>query len=141
MGDSGVNSGVGVAPDGKTLAYLHQSPTHPAEVWVAGRPLSHHSDAAVAGLALSPLEEFGFRGALGDSVYGWIAKPPGFDPSKRYPLVYLLHGGPQTAWLDLWQARWNYQMFAARGYVVAAGEPHRSDRHRPKFTDPRSQPL
>src|SRR5213082_1748285 len=75
IGGSGVNSGVGVAPDGKTLAYLHQSATHPAELWVAGRQLSHHSDAAVAGLALSPLEEFGFRGALGDSVYGWIAKP------------------------------------------------------------------
>src|SRR5438874_4942782 len=105
IGGSGVNTGVGVAPDGKTLAYLHQSATHPAELWVAGRQLSHHSDAAVAGLALSPLEEFGFRGALGDSVYGWILKPPGFESLKKYPLVYLLHGGPQTAWLDLWHAR------------------------------------
>src|SRR2546423_4049077 len=139
IGGSGVNSGVGVAPDGKTLAYLHQSATHPAELWVAGRQLSHHSDAAVAGLALSPLEEFGFRGALGDSVYGWIAKPPGFDPSKRYPLVYLLHGGPQTAWLDLWHARWNYQMFAARGLVVAAVNRHGSTGYGQMFTDAVSQ--
>src|SRR5213078_4015794 len=139
IGGSGVNSGVGVAPDGKTLAYLHQSATHPAELWVAGRQLSHHSDAAVAGLALSPLEEFGFRGALGDSVYGWILKPPGFDPSKKYPLVYLLHGGPQTAWLDLWHARWNYQMFAARGYVVAAVNRHGSTGYGQKFTDAVSQ--
>src|SRR5256885_462571 len=101
IGGSGVNSGVGVGPDGRTLAYLHQGATHPAELWVAGRQLSHHSDAAVAGLALPPLEEFGFRGALGDSVYGWILKPPGFDPSKKYPLVYLLHGCPQTARPDL----------------------------------------
>src|SRR5204862_679110 len=139
IGGSGVNSGVGVAPDGKTLAYLHQSATHPAELWVAGRQLSHHSDAAVAGLALSPLEEFGFRGALGASVYGWILKPPGFESSKKYPLVYLLHGGPQTAWLDLWHARWNYQMFAARGYVVAAVNRHGSTGYGQKFTDAVSQ--
>jgi dipeptidyl aminopeptidase/acylaminoacyl peptidase len=139
VGPAGVNTDVSVAPDGKTLAYLHQSATHPAELWVAGRQLSHHSDAAVAGLGLSPLEEFGFRGALGDSVYGWILKPPGFDPSKQYPLVYLLHGGPQTAWLDLWHARWNYQMFAARGYVVAAVNRHGSTGYGQKFTDAVSQ--
>jgi len=139
IGSSGVNTGVSVAPDGKTLVYLHQSATHPAELWVAGRQLSHHSDAAVAGLALSPLEEFGFRGALGDSVYGWTLKPPGFDASKKYPLVYLLHGGPQTAWLDLWHARWNYQMFAARGYVVAAVNRHGSTGYGQKFTDAVSQ--
>jgi len=139
VGPAGVNTDVSVAPDGKTLAYLHQSATHPAELWVAGRQLSHHSDAAVAGLALSPLEEFGFRGALGDSVYGWTLKPPGFDASKKYPLVYLLHGGPQTAWLDLWHARWNYQMFAARGYVVAAVNRHGSTGYGQKFTDAVSQ--
>src|SRR5881398_3150435 len=122
IGSSGVNSNVSVASDGKTLAYLHQSATHPAELWVEGRQLSHHSDAAVAGFALSPLEEFGFRGALGDSVYGWLLKPPGFDPSKKYPLVYLLHGGPQTAWLDLWHARWNYEMFAARSEERRVGK-------------------
>jgi dipeptidyl aminopeptidase/acylaminoacyl peptidase len=139
IGAAGVNTSVSVAPDCKTLAYLHQSATHPAELWVGGRQLSHHSDAAVAGLALSPLEQFGFRGALGDSVYGWLLKPPGFDPSKRYPLVYLLHGGPQTAWLDLWHARWNYQMFAARGYVVAAVNRHGSTGYGQKFTDAVSQ--
>ena len=139
IGSSGVNTNVTVASEGKTLAYLHQSATHPAELWVEGRQLSHHSDAAVAGFALSPLEEFGFRGALGDSVYGWLMKPPGFDPSKKYPLVYLLHGGPQTAWLDLWHARWNYQMFAARGYVVAAVNRHGSTGYGQKFTDAVSQ--
>jgi len=139
IGSSGVNTNVNVAADGKTLVYLHQSATHPAELWAAGRQLSHHSDAAIAGLAVSPLEEFGFRGALGDSVYGWLLKPPGFDASKRYPLVYLLHGGPQTAWLDLWHARWNYQMFAARGLVVAAVNRHGSTGYGQMFTDAVSQ--
>src|SRR5438552_634366 len=143
------DGGVAVAPDGKAIAVaLHgvagvadDTPvaTHPAELWVARRQLSHHSDAAVAGLALAPLEQFGFRGALGDSVYGWVLKPPGFDASKKYPLVYLLHGGPQTAWLDLWHARWNYEMFAARGYVVAAVNRHGSTGYGQKFTDAVSQ--
>ncbi|HYK83324.1 MAG TPA: S9 family peptidase [Gemmatimonadales bacterium] len=135
----GVSSHVSVTPDGKTLVYLHQSNTQPAEVWVGARQLTHQTDAAVAQLDLAPLEEYGFVGALGDSVHGWLLKPPGFDPGKRYPLVYLVHGGPQGAWDDDWHARWNYQMFAARGYVVAAVNFHGSTGYGQKFTDAISQ--
>jgi dipeptidyl aminopeptidase/acylaminoacyl peptidase len=131
----GLNTGVQVTPDGKGVVYLHQSNTQPAEVWVSGRPLTHHNDSALAALDLRPLEEFGFVGALGDSVFGWLAKPPGFDPARKYPLVYLVHGGPQGAWLDYWGARWNYAMFAARGYVVAAVNFHGSTGYGQKFTD------
>jgi dipeptidyl aminopeptidase/acylaminoacyl peptidase len=135
----GVNTGPSVAPDGRTLVYLHQSNTQPAEVWVGDKALTHHTDAAVAGLDLHPLEPFGFVGAMGDSVFGWLQKPPGFDPAKKYPVVYLLHGGPQTGWLDLWHARWNYQMFGSRGYVVAAVNRHGSTGYGQKFTDAVSQ--
>jgi len=135
----GVNTQVSVASDGKSLAYLHQSNTEPAEVWFGGRRLSHHTDAGLAPLDLHPLESFGFVGALGDSVYGWLLKPPGFDPAKKYPLVYLIHGGPQGAWDDNWHARWNYQMFASRGYVVAAVNFHGSTGYGQKFTDAISQ--
>jgi dipeptidyl aminopeptidase/acylaminoacyl peptidase len=135
----GVNSSVNVAPDGATLVYLHQSNTQPAEVWAGGRQLTHHTDQAVAQLDLKPLEAYGFVGALGDSVYGWLLRPPGFSPAKRYPLVYLVHGGPQGAWDDTWHSRWNYQMFAARGYVVAAVNFHGSTGYGQKFTDAISQ--
>ncbi|PYP16324.1 MAG: S9 family peptidase [Gemmatimonadetes bacterium] len=138
----GVNTGVQVGPDNRTLAYLHQSNTQPPEVWVAGsspKALTHHTDSAVATLDLPPLEAFGFVGALGDSVFGWTQKPPGFDPSKKYPVVYLIHGGPQGAWTDYWGARWNYQMFAARGWVVAAVNFHGSTGYGQKFTDAISQ--
>jgi dipeptidyl aminopeptidase/acylaminoacyl peptidase len=131
----GLNTNVQVAPDGRTIAYLHQSNTEPPEVWLAGKPLSHHNDSAVATLDLPRLEEFGFVGALGDSVFGWLQKPPGFEPARRYPLVYLIHGGPQGAWTDYWGARWNYQMFAARGFVVAAVNFHGSTGYGQKFTD------
>jgi len=139
VGGGGLNTHVGIGPDGKSLVYLHQSSVHPAEVWFAGKALTHHSDDGVAALDLRPLESFGFVGALGDSVFGWLLKPPAFDPAKKYPLVYLIHGGPQGAWDDDWHARWNPQMFAARGYVVAEVNFHGSTSYGQKFTDAISQ--
>ena len=138
----GVNTAVRVGPDNRTLAYLHQSNTQPPEVWIFNRTakaLSHHTDSAVATLDLPALEEFGFVGALGDSVFGWSQKPPGFDAARKYPLIYLVHGGPQGAWLDNWGPRWNYQMFAARGFAVAAVNFHGSTGYGQKFTDAISQ--
>lgn len=135
----GVNTNPNLAADGHLAVYLHQSDTHPAEVWAEGKALTHQSDAAIAGLDLSPLEEFGFVGARGDSVFGWLQKPPAFDPAKKYPVIYLLHGGPQTEFLDLWHARWNYQLFAARGYVVVAVNRHGSTGYGQAFTDEISQ--
>ena len=135
----GVNTAVQVSPDNRTLVYLHQSNTQPAEVWVSGKALTHHNDSALATLDLPPLEEFGFVGALGDSVFGWTQKPPGFDPAKKYPLIYLIHGGPQGAWTDSWGPRWNNQMFAARGFVVAEVNFHGSTGYGQKFTDAISQ--
>ena len=132
---NGLNTNVSVAADGKTVVYLHQSDTQPPEVWALGKPLSHQNDAALAGLDLPPLAEYGFVGALGDSVFGWLQKPPGFDPAKKYPVVYLIHGGPQGAWTDYWGSRWNYQLFASRGYVVAAVNFHGSTGYGQKFTD------
>src|SRR2546425_1626552 len=139
LGGGGVNTDVQVMPDGRGLLYLHQSNTQPNEIWLAGRQLTHHTDTALEALDLRPLDEFGFVGALGDSVFGWLLKPPGFDPAKRYPLIYLIHGGPQGAWTDYWGARWNYALFASRGYVVAAVNFHGSTGYGQKFTDAISQ--
>src|SRR5213080_2908830 len=139
LGGGGVNTDVQVMPDGRGLLYLHQSNTQPNEIWLAGRQLTHHTDAALEALDLRPLDEFGFVGALGDSVFGWLLKPPGFDPARRYPLIYLIHGGPQGAWTDYWGARWNYALFASRGYVVAAVNFHGSTGYGQKFTDAISQ--
>ena len=135
----GLNTNVNVGPDGKTLVYLHQSDIQPPEVWANGKPLSHVNDQALAALDLPPLEAYGFVGALGDSVFGWLQKPPGFDPAKHYPVIYLIHGGPQGAWADYWGSRWNYQLFASRGYIVAAVNFHGSTGYGQKFTDAISQ--
>src|SRR5256886_1730709 len=127
------------SPDGRGLRYLHQSNAQPNGIWLAGRQLTHHTDAALEALDLRPLDEFGFVGTLGDSVFGWLLRPPGFDAARRYPLIYLIHGGPQGAWTDSWGARWNYALFASRGYVVAAVNFHGSTGYGQKFTDAISQ--
>lgn len=137
VAQGGVNTSPSVGT--RAMVYLHQSNTHPVEVWSNGRPVTHQTDAGIADLDLHPLESYGFVGAQGDSVFGWILKPPGFDPAKRYPLIYLVHGGPQGAWEDDWHPRWNYQMFASRGYVVAAVNFHGSTGYGQAFTDAISQ--
>ena len=141
----GVNSAAQMVPKGDAIVFLRQSATQPTEVFVVGldgrglRPLTSVNQAAVSGLDLAPLEAFGFIGAKGDSVHGWLLKPPGFSPGRKYPLVYLVHGGPQGAWLDAWSARWNYHLFASRGYVVAAVNFHGSTGYGQAFTNSISQ--
>jgi len=71
----------------------------------------------------------------GAEMQMWILKPPGFDPDKKWPLVYLVHGGPQGAWEDGWSYRWNPELWAAQGYVVALPNPRGSTGFGQKFTD------
>ena len=101
--------------------------------------LTHHNAPLLADLDLPKAEGFTFQGADGDEVHGWLLRPPGFDPSKKYPVVFLIHGGPQGAWHDEWHNRWNYQMFAAPGYAVVAINPRGSTGYGQKFTDQISQ--
>ncbi len=78
-------------------------------------------------------------GALGAKVQYWLIKPPDFDPAKKYPTVFLIHGGPQGAWEDAWSSRWNPQLWAAQGWVVAAPNPRGSTGFGQKFVDEISQ--
>ncbi|MFQ5738045.1 MAG: prolyl oligopeptidase family serine peptidase [Acidobacteriota bacterium] len=126
---------------GKTLVFTGEDSAHPAEVFrldLSSRlvhRLSHVNDKVVSGVAMNLVEEFWFRGAKGDKIEGLLLKPPFFRPSERYPLVYLIHGGPQGAWQDSFHPRWNYQMFAAPGYVVAMVNFHGSTGYGQDFTD------
>ncbi len=134
-----------VSPDGKTLVFLRQSATLPYEVFTANRSfkqirmLSHVNDEALGKLDMNPLEEFTFEGAAGTPVHGFLLKPPGFQKGKRYPLIFLVHGGPQGSWEDEFHWRWNYQMFASPGYVIVAINPRGSTGYGQTFTDEISQ--
>lgn len=75
------------------------------------------------GLSQSQVDEFWFEGAENYSVHAWVLKPSNFDKSKKYPLAYLIHGGPQGAWNEGWSTRWNPAIFAEQGYVVVTPNP------------------
>jgi dipeptidyl aminopeptidase/acylaminoacyl peptidase len=98
-------------------------------------PLTHLNDALLNQLDLPKMESFTFRGANATDVQGFLIRPPNFDPSKKYPLKFLIHGGPQGAWGDAWSYRWNPELFAANGYVVVMINPRGSTGYGQKFVD------
>jgi dipeptidyl aminopeptidase/acylaminoacyl peptidase len=93
------------------------------------------NDQVLSQISMSPLESFWFTGAHGDKVEGFLVKPPNFDASKKYPVKFLIHGGPQGAWGDDWSFRWNPELFAANGYVVIMINFHGSTGYGQKFID------
>jgi dipeptidyl aminopeptidase/acylaminoacyl peptidase len=98
--------------------------------------ITHMNDALLSQIDMQPLETFRFKGASNENVQGFMVKPPGFDPNKRYPLKFLIHGGPQGAWGNSWTYRWNAELFAATGnYVVVMINFHGSTGYGQKFTD------
>lgn len=138
--------GIQIAPDGRTIVASVMTVRYPAAVGAirldaqgrAGAPverLAHLNDALLAQLDLPKMESFFFPGAEKASVEGFIIRPPGFDPAKKYPLKFLLHGGPQTAWGDAWSYRWNAELFAANSYVVVMINRRGSTGYGQKFVD------
>jgi len=103
--------------------------------WRTTAQLTLLNDSVLSQISMSPLEPFWFSGANGDKVQGFLVKPPNFDPSKKYPVKFLIHGGPQGAWGDDWSYRWNPELFAANGYVVIMINFHGSTGYGQKFID------
>jgi dipeptidyl aminopeptidase/acylaminoacyl peptidase len=98
------------------------------------------NNSVLSQVFMSPLESFWFTGANNDKVQGFLVKPPSFDPNKKYPVKFLIHGGPQGAWGDDWSYRWNPELFAAPtssgpGYVVIMINFHGSTGYGQKFID------
>jgi dipeptidyl aminopeptidase/acylaminoacyl peptidase len=137
----GMNSAFGEASSSGKIIFTHSDAAHPTELFVADSDganrvqLTHHNDPLLSQIDLAAAEGFTFRGSDGDRVSGWLIKPPGFDRTKKYPVLFLIHGGPQGAWHDEWHARWNYGLFAAPGYVIVAVNPRGSTGYGQKFTD------
>ena len=80
--------------------------------------VSHLNDALLAQLDQQKMEPFWFTAKDGVKVEGFLIRPPAFDPAKKYPLKFLIHGGPEGDFGDSWSYRWNAELFAANGYVV-----------------------
>jgi dipeptidyl aminopeptidase/acylaminoacyl peptidase len=140
--------------DGKVLLFTRMSIASPTEIYKIvlpkkidpydlpkGEQLTRLNDAVLSQVAMSQLESFWFTGAHSDKVQGFLVKPPNFDASKKYPVKFLIHGGPQGAWGDDWSYRWNAELFAAptsatsSGYVVIMINFHGSTGYGQKFID------
>lgn len=138
----GRNTGaLSVTPDGQKLVFAAQSVQRPTELFrydlKKGRltQLTRLNEPLMAGLELNPLETFQFTGGGDETVEALLIKPPFFDPQKKYPMAFLVHGGPQGGWTDDFHYRWNHSLFAAKGYVVVAVNFHGSDGYGQPFTD------
>ncbi len=150
----GYNDDLALTPNGKIIVFTRMSISYPTAIYKtdSGRSvteqlthppesLTHQNDAVLSNVAMSSLESFWFTGAHGDRVQGFLVKPPNFDSSKKYPVKFLIHGGPQGAWGDDWSYRWNPELFAAptaatpSGYVVVMINFHGSTGYGQKFID------
>jgi dipeptidyl aminopeptidase/acylaminoacyl peptidase len=140
---AGTTFALSLSQDGKRLAFLHSRMGKPTQVFALdlnplpspARNLSQLNAKLLAGLDLPNPESVTVKGADGTPMQMWILKPPGFDPSKRWPVVFWIHGGPQAAWLDRWSWGWNPQLWAAQGYVMVLPNPRGSTGFGQKYTD------
>ena len=163
----GYDDDIAVTPDGRTLVFTRNSVKAPVEIYGAdasapGCPsktgdvdegkgkdcslskdwaITHMNDQLLSAIDMSDAEAFWFKGAHGDDVEASLVKPPNFDASKKYPVKFLIHGGPQGAWGDDWSFRWNPELFASptsaqpSGYVVIMINFHGSTGYGQKFID------
>ena len=139
--NEGFNDDVQISTDGKILVFTRQSLARPVDIYKANSigagvtQITKVNDAFLPEFNLKPAEEVTWEGAGGTRVSGFLTKPANFTASKKWPLIVLIHGGPQGAWNDSWSYRWNPQLFAAAGYVVFAPNPRGSTGYGQKFVD------
>ena len=129
-----------LAPGGRLLYGMH-SLLGPLELYTVRqdgkdiRRVTHLNDEKVAAAKFGKPERFTFRGAKGDTVYGYIVYPVDFDPARKYPVAFLIHGGPQGSFGNDFHYRWNPQAYAGAGYAAVMIDFHGSTGYGQAFTD------
>ncbi|MFH2004585.1 MAG: S9 family peptidase [Bacteroidota bacterium] len=139
--DGGVNGDINISADGKIIYFSKHTMSRPIEIYSSSsdgknvKKITTTNDKLFEQITLNLPESITFTGAEGATVQSWIIKPPHFDTNKKYPMVFLVHGGPQGAWENGWHYRWNPQLWAAQGYVVMAPNPRGSTGFGQKFVN------
>jgi dipeptidyl aminopeptidase/acylaminoacyl peptidase len=128
-------------PAGKLL-YGRDSLRGPTELYVVHRvaraapvQVTHLNDEKVAAARFGKPEPFAFTGSGGATVHGWITHPVDFDPAKKYPVAFLIHGGPQGSFGNNFHYRWNPQAYAGAGYAAVTVDFAGSTGYGQAFTD------
>ena len=145
FGDTKKIYGDGSAGDvqlvGDTIYFTRHTLDKPKDVYSINRDgygltqLTEVNKDKLAGVQFGEFEQFDFKGWNDEKVYGYWIKPVGFDASKRYPIAYLVHGGPQGSFGNQFHARWNAQLWAAAGFGVVMVDFHGSTGYGQAFTD------
>ena len=139
--NKGTVSGLNLSRDGRTLVFASSTLTYPPELMLKSPnegevlQLTSINRQYLQHFPLVAPEEVNWKGALGTNIHGFLFKPILFDASKKYPLLVLIHGGPQSAWMDSWSYRWNPQIFTNAGYVVFMPNPRGSTTYGQKFVN------
>jgi dipeptidyl aminopeptidase/acylaminoacyl peptidase len=129
------------ACDGGRILYAMNSLHGPTELYTVAadgrdaRRVTHQNDAKVAGARFGKPERYSFKGAKGDTVWGYVVYPVDFDAAKKYPVAFLIHGGPQGSFGNDFHYRWNPQAYAGAGYAVVMVDFHGSTGYGQAFTD------
>lgn len=137
----GASSSITATHDGKSVIFTNNTLQRPDEIFRVNladgkvSQVTHMNDELFAQIDIPTPESVTYAGDGGTKVQAWLLKPPQFDSSKKYPLVFMVHGGPQSAWTDDWHYRWNLSLWAAQGYVIFAPNPRGSTGFGQKFTD------
>jgi dipeptidyl aminopeptidase/acylaminoacyl peptidase len=126
---------------GARIVYALDDLKSPVELWSVRpdgkdpRPVTRLNASKVAAARLGEPEPFTFTGAGGATVHGYVVKPVDFDPAKRYPVAFLIHGGPQGSFGNHFHYRWNPQTYAGAGYAAVMVDFHGSTGYGKAFTD------
>ena len=125
---------------GDRVVYALQELSSPADLYLLeesapSRPLTRVNAERIADIRFGAAEQFAFEGAGGDKVYGYAVKPWNYEPGRRYPVAFIVHGGPQSSFANTWSYRWNPQVFAGAGYGVVFIDFHGSTGYGQAFTD------
>jgi dipeptidyl aminopeptidase/acylaminoacyl peptidase len=137
----GFNAEFAFSADGKVLLTTRTSLSMPSELFVSAadgsglKQLTRSNDAILAKVEMNDPETFWFEGAEGTRVQAMLIRPPQFVASRKFPLLVLLHGGPQTMWSNAWGYRWNAQVFSGAGYVTLMINRRGSTGYGQKFVD------
>jgi len=126
---------------GDLLVYTHSDLGAPADLYAssakggAEHRLTRVNYDALADVRFGEAEQFSFAGAGGETVHGYVLKPWNAAPEAKYPVAFIIHGGPQGSYANAWSYRWNPQVFAAAGYAVVFIDFHGSTGYGQAFTD------
>jgi len=131
--------------EGDTLVFTRNSMRSPDVLFAARadgsavRKLSVNNDEKLANVAWGEYEQFSFTGWNGETVHGYVVKPANYVKGKKYPVAFLIHGGPQGSFGDGWSYRWNPQTYAGQGFAAVMIDFHGSTGYGQAFTDAISQ--